>query len=177
MMTEHVKRFLSMLVEALLGPARRLAWLGRRAPRVESKSPAYEEADSLEASGKPAKQTARETTASGADAHHRDGASGRPHAGAGAGGRRQSPPFRAGAACAGGAWPLSRPAGERTATTGYPWPRRRGRPPGSKKNRTKAVGGYQAGSGGSLPGTTPTRSDIIMGRKRLSSPPGGAQSA
>ena len=29
-------------------------------------------------------------------------------------------------------------------------------------------GRYQAGSGGSLPGTTPTRSDIIMGRKRLS---------
>ena len=33
MMTEHVKRFLSMLVEALLGQAHRLARLGRRAPR------------------------------------------------------------------------------------------------------------------------------------------------
>ena len=33
MMTEHVKRFLSMLVEALLGQATRLARLGRRAPR------------------------------------------------------------------------------------------------------------------------------------------------
>ena len=61
MMTEHVKRFLSMLVEALLGPANRLARLAAVRHEVESYSLAYDEADSLEASGKPA---ARETLAS-----------------------------------------------------------------------------------------------------------------
>ena len=53
MMTEHVKRFLSMLVEALLGQAHRLARLAAVRHEVESYSLAYEEADSLEASGKP----------------------------------------------------------------------------------------------------------------------------
>ena len=33
MMTEHVKRFLSMLVEALLGQATPTGAIGRRAPR------------------------------------------------------------------------------------------------------------------------------------------------
>ena len=165
MMTEHVKRFLSMLVEALLGQAHRLARLAAVRHEVESYSLAYEEADSLEASGKPelAKLLRAELEQTIGTALH-----GRPCAGAGAGRGRQSPPFRTGAAAPrGGAWPLSRPAGERTATSRNTaatsaWATAR-----VEEEPNEGSRGYQAGSGGSLPGTTPTRSDIIMGRKRL----------
>ena len=52
-MTEYVIRFLNMLVAALLAPAHRLARLAAVRHEVEAYSAAYEEAQALEASGKP----------------------------------------------------------------------------------------------------------------------------
>ena len=56
MMTEHVKRFLSMLVEGLLAPAIRLARLAAVRHEVEAYTEAFDEAAALESSGVPAKQ-------------------------------------------------------------------------------------------------------------------------
>ena len=56
MMTEHMKRFLSMLVEGLLAPAIRLARLAAVRHEVEGYTEAFDEAASLESSGVPAKQ-------------------------------------------------------------------------------------------------------------------------
>ena len=137
MMTEHVKRFLSMLVEALLGQAHRLAQLAAVRHEVETYTLAYEEADSLEASGKP--QLARllraeleqtiGTALPAAPAPERalevDG-NHRPFA--------LEPPPHAAEPGPSADQPASEPQRQDT-----PAPRRRGRPPGSKKNGTKAV--------------------------------------
>ena len=56
MMTEHMKRFLSMLVEGLLAPAIRLARLAAVRHEVEAYTDAFDEAAALESSGVPAKQ-------------------------------------------------------------------------------------------------------------------------
>ena len=164
MMTEHVKRFLSMLVEALLGRANcDFAPLAAVPHEVESYSLAYDEADSLEASGKPQlarllraelEQTigtvlpgrpAREQ-ALDVDGNHR--------------------PFALEPPRAAEPGPSPEPAGERTATAGRPARRRRGRPPGRRrtKRRQSRIPSRERRK---PPGTTPTRSDIIMGRKRL----------
>ena len=148
MMTEHVKRFLSMLVEALLGQAHRLARLAAVRHEVESYSLAYDEADSLEASGKP--QLARllraelEQTigtvlpaapmperALEVDGNHRPFA--------------LEPP-RAAEPGPSADQPASEP--EEQGTTP---PRRRGRPPGSKKNQTKAVEDTKPGAAKASP--------------------------
>ena len=153
MMTEHMKRFLSMLVEGLLAPAIRLARLAAVRHEVEAYTDAFDEAAALESSGVPAKQKLAKLLLAELEGSIISTAThGRPCAGAGAGRGRQSPPFRTGAAPRGGAWPLSRPAGERTATAGYPAaPRRRGRPPGSKKNQTKAVEDTKPGAAEASP--------------------------
>ena len=153
MMTEHMKRFLSMLVEGLLAPAIRLARLAAVRHEVEAYTEAFDEAAALESSGVPAKQKLAKlllaelegsiiSTALPAaplperalevDGNHRPFALEPP--------RAAEPGPSA-----------DQPASEPQRQDTPPPPRRRGRPPGSKKNQTKAAEDTKPGAAEASP--------------------------
>ena len=149
MMTEHMKRFLSMLVEGLLGPAIPTGTIGRRAPRGRNllaglrrgRLPGSQRckpqlAKLLRAELEQTIGTALPAAPMPERALEVDG-NHRPFA--------LEPP-RAAEPGPSADQPASEP--EEQGTTP---PRRRGRPPGSKKNQTKAVEDTKPGAAEASP--------------------------
>ena len=152
MMTEHMKRFLSMLVEGLLAPAIRLARLAAVRHEVEAYTLAFDEADGAGKRGGPPSRNWPSYCS-------------RSRAGRSSARRFRPPRRRSGrwtwtAITALSHWsrrarrslapqPTSRRANRNSRIPRAP--RRRGRPPGSKKNQTKAAEDTKPGAAEASP--------------------------